>query len=180
LSADGEKEGYLLVGIVGRARGLKGHVRVRPFTDDPQRFYDLKQVWIDNGSGLKPVAIAETGVSNGDVFLRFASVEDRAAAERLNGIQLYIRRQDAVELPQGSYFIVDIVGCDVEDGEGRFYGMVMDVQQSGAADVYMLSGGSAGQVLFPALRSVIVFTDTAARKIIVDAKRFKEVAVFEN
>jgi 16S rRNA processing protein RimM len=176
----GPLEGYLLVGVVGRARGLKGHVRVQPFTDDPERFYDLEAVWKSEGGKVLPMQIAEAGVNGADVFLRFKGVESREAAEKLNGMQLYVKREDAVKPPSGAYFIVDIVGCAVEDSEGRSYGRVADVLQGGSADVYLLHGGPDGEVMFPALKTVILSTDTAGKKIVVDSKRFKEVSVVED
>lgn len=177
MTTAGGRSGYLLVGVVGRARGLKGHVRVRPITDDPARFLDLETAWMEDKGRYSPIAVAEAEVSGADVRLRFEGCEDRAAAEKLNGRHLYVSREDAVKLPPGAHFIADIVGCAVEDGEGRFLGQVVDVLQSGAADVYVLSGGPGGETLFPALKAVIVRTDTEAGKITVDAARFKEVAV---
>jgi 16S rRNA processing protein RimM len=175
----GPRDDFLLIGVVGRARGLRGHVRVRPYTDDPARFLDLETAWfVENGRHV-PVGVVEADVNGGDVFLRFAGVEDRTAAERLNGRELFVKREDAVELPKGAYFIADIVGCAVEDAEGRFLGTVSDVLQHGAADVYALAGGPGGEILFPALKSVILSTDTIGKKIVVDSKRLKEVAILD-
>jgi 16S rRNA processing protein RimM len=179
IGAEG-KAGHLMIGIVGRARGLKGHVRVRSVTDDPERFRGLKKAWFLENGKYVPVEIAEDEVNSVGVHLRFSGVEDRAAADRLSGRELYVKRQDAVELPAGAHFIADVIGCSVEDGEGNALGKVADVLQSGAADVYVLTGGHGGQVLFPALKTVIRLTDTDAGRIVVDAKRFKEVAVFED
>lgn len=177
--AGGQGE-YLLLGTIGRARGLKGHVRVRPFTDDPQRFYDLEQVWFLENGAYKAIAITEADVSGEAVYLRFEGIEDRTAAEKLNGMSLYIKWADAVELPKGAYFIADIIGCSVMDNAGKFLGKICEVLQPGAADVYVLRGGPTGEILFPALKSVILSTDVKAKQIIVDAKRFEEVAVRED
>jgi 16S rRNA processing protein RimM len=171
---------YLLIGTIGRARGLKGHVRVRPFTDDPGRFYDLEQAWLLEDGRYTPVAIAEADVNGEVVHIRIAGVEDRTGAENLNGKSLYIKWADAVEPPPGAHFIVDVIGCAVMDDTGVFLGKLTEILQPGATDVYVLHGGPKGEILFPALKSVILSTDTTAKKIIVDAKRFKEVAVLED
>lgn len=180
MTCDAGGREWLMVGVVGRARGLKGHVRVNPFTDDPERFFDLERVWCCENGKYTSVEVAEAGVNGADVFLRFEGVEDRTAAERLNGKQLFVKREDAVKPPKGAHFIVDVIGCSVEDSEGRFLGKVREVMQPGAADVYALAGGPDGEILFPALKSVILMTDTEAKKITVDAARFKEVAVIED
>ena len=171
---------YLLIGTIGRARGLKGHVRVRPFTDDPQRFHGLEQAWLMEDGKFAALWIDEADVNGDAVTLRFRGVEDRAAAEAMTGKSLYVKRADAVELPPGAHFIADVIGCSVVDDAGKFLGKLAGVMQPGAADVYVLRGGPAGEVLFPALKSVIVSTDTVAKRIVVNAARFKEVAVFED
>lgn len=171
---------YMLIGTIGRARGLNGHVRVRPFTDDPARFYDLTQAWVLECGKYTAVWIDEAEVNGETVHLRLRGVVDRTAAEALNGKSLYVRRQEAVELPEGSHFITDVIGCSVADDSGRFLGKLCEVMQPGAADVYVLRGGPDGEVLFPALKSVIQSIDTTAKRIVVNAARFKEVAVFED
>jgi 16S rRNA processing protein RimM len=171
---------YMLIGVVGKAFGLKGHVRVRPFTDDPERFYDLEQVFFLENGKYTPVTIAETSVERENVTLLFEGVEGRTGAENLNGKSLFIKRADAVELPPDTHFISDIIGCSVGDSEGNFLGNLAEVLQHGAADVYVLRGGPGGEILFPALKAVILSVDIAAKKIVVDAARFKEVAVLED
>ena len=177
-TADGQSD-YLLVGIIGKARGLKGHVRVRPYTDDPDRFFDLERVFLSDGNAYTPVDVAEAEVNGDAVHLRFEGVTDRTAAELLTGKPIYIKREDAVELPQGAYFITDLIGCRVEDETGEFIGSLAEVMQAGSVDVYMVKGGPTGDVMFPALKFIITSTDIQAKKITIDSKRLIEVAVFE-
>lgn len=172
--------GYLLIGVVGKPFGLKGHVRVRPFTDDPERFFDLERMFFEENGKYVPVGIAETDVNGEVVTLLFEGVEDRTAAEKLNGKSLFIKREEAVEPPPGAHFIMDMIGCAVSDSGGNFLGNLAEVLQHRSADVYVLRGGPKGEILFPALKTVMVSVDTAAKRIIVDAGRFKEVAVFED
>ncbi len=171
---------YLLIGTIGRAKGLRGHVRVRPFTDDPARFFDLEQAWLLESGKYTALWIEEADVNGDAVYLRFQGVNDRTAAEALNGKSLYVRRDQAVELPDGAHFITDVIGCSVVDEQGRFLGKLTEVMQPGSADVYVLRGGPDGEVLFPALKTVIMSTDTKAKRIVVNAARFKEVAVVED
>ncbi len=176
----GSRDGYILIGTIGRAHGLGGHVRVRPFTDDPERFYDLGRALVEADGKLKPYDVDGADVAGDSVTLHFAGVTDRTAAEALNGLSIYVPREEAVELPPGAYFINDLVGCSVEDESGRFLGKLAEVLQHGAADVYVLRGGPGGEVMFPALKAVISDTDVKSKKITVRAERFKEVAVFED
>ncbi len=168
----------LLVGVVGRARGLKGHVRVRPYTDDPGRFFALKRAFLKDGNGYREVTIAECDVVGEDVVLRFAQAPDRTAAEALNGMEIYVAREDAVDLPPDAHFIVDLIGCAVVDEQGNAYGTLAEILQHGSADVYVVRGGPKGEMLFPALKAVICAVDVTGKRIVVNADRLGEVAVF--
>ena len=168
----------LLVGTIGRARGLKGHVRVRPYTDDPGRFFALKRAFLKDGNGYREVTIAECDVVGEDVVLRFAQAPDRTAAEALNGMEIYVAREDAVDLPPDAHFIVDLIGCAVVDEQGNAYGTLAEILQHGSADVYVVRGGPKGEMLFPALKAVICAVDVTGKRIVVNADRLGEVAVF--
>ena len=95
------------------------------------------------------------------------------------GEKLYVDREHAVELPEDADFIVDLIGCRVTDDEGNDYGKITDVMQPGGNDVYVISG-KRGEVLVPALKSVVISVDTKAGEMLLSAARMREVAVFED
>ena len=106
-------------------------------------------------------------------------VGDANAVEALRGEKLYVDREHAVELPEDADFIVDLIGCRVTDDEGNDYGKITDVMQPGGNDVYVISG-KRGEVLVPALKSVVISVDTKAGEMLLSAARMREVAVFED
>ncbi len=171
---------YLLIGEITRPQGVRGEMRVRPYTDDPMRFEDLDEVYVKRGDKYEARGIAFVRLNSDDVvIIRMDGVGDANAVEALRGEKLYVDREHAVELPEDADFIVDLIGCRVTDDEGNDYGKITDVMQPGGNDVYVISG-KRGEVLVPALKSVVISVDTKAGEMLLSAARMREVAVFED
>ena len=171
---------YLLIGEITRPQGVRGEMRVRPYTDDPMRFEDLDEVYVKRGDKYEARGITFVRLKSDDVvIIRMDGVGDANAVEALRGEKLYVDREHAVELPEDADFIVDLIGCRVTDDEGNDYGKITDVMQPGGNDVYVISG-KRGEVLVPALKSVVISVDTKAGEMLLSAARMREVAVFED
>ena len=171
---------YLLIGEITRPQGVRGEMRVRPYTDDPMRFEDLDEVYVKRGDKYEARGITFVRLNSDDVvIIRMDGVSDANAVEALRGEKLYVDREHAVELPEDADFIVDLIGCRVTDDEGNDYGKITDVMQPGGNDVYVISG-KRGEVLVPALKSVVINVDTKAGEMLLSAARMREVAVFED
>lgn len=171
---------YLLIGEITRPQGVRGEMRVRPYTDDPMRFEDLDEVYVKRGDKYEARGITFVRLNSDDVvIIRMDGVGDANAVEALRGEKLYVDREHAVELPEDADFIVDLIGCRVTDDEGNDYGKITDVMQPGGNDVYVISG-KRGEVLVPALKSVVISVDTKAGEMLLNAARMREVAVFED
>lgn len=171
---------YLLIGEITRPQGVRGEMRVRPYTDDPMRFEDLDEVYVKRGDKYEARGITFVRLNSDDVvIIRMDGVGDANAVEALRGKKLYVDREHAVELPEDADFIVDLIGCRVTDDEGNDYGKITDVMQPGGNDVYVISG-KRGEVLVPALKSVVISVDTKAGEMLLSAARMREVAVFED
>ena len=170
---------HLLIGEVLKPQGIRGEVKVKPVTCDPERFYDLEQVFFEKNGQYEPVQVLSARVDKSGAYLLLEGVSDRNEAEKLRGQLLYIDREHAVELPEDAEFICDLIGCHGADDEGRDLGELVDVMQPGGNDVYVFRG-PLGEVLVPALKDVVVRVDVRAREILFDARRLGEVAVFED
>lgn len=158
------------IGKIVKAQGIKGEVKIIPITDDVSRFNELKTVFIGQE---KPMNIGFLRIEKNAVIVKFKEINDRNAAESLVGQFVSVDRKDAVRLPEGRHFIVDIVGCEVVC-DGSSLGVVTDVLQYGAADVYVVNGG---KIMFPLAEGVVESVDTGAGRIVVNPRRFREVAV---
>ena len=104
---------YLEIGQIVNTYGIKGFVKVVPYTDDVQRFDDLKSVYVEYKKELLKMQIEEVKYHKQFVLIRFKHVLDINMAEKYKGCFLKIDRKDAVTLPEDTYFIVDLIGIQV-------------------------------------------------------------------
>jgi 16S rRNA processing protein RimM len=170
-------QAYLAVGQVLKPQGVRGEVKVQPLTDDPRRFFELSEVFVREREAYLPRAVRCTRVHEGFAYLEFEGVADRSAAEALRRLVLYVDRARAVALPEDAEFICDLIGCEAVDSANRRIGVLIDVLQPGANDVYVLDT-PRGELLVPALKRVVVDVDVIARRMVLDERVLDEVAVY--
>jgi 16S rRNA processing protein RimM len=169
---------YLCIGLVAKPQGIRGELKIVPYTDDISRFGSLRRVYFKTKDGYEPHCVVSSRYNDAFAFLSLQSVTDMTSAQRFRNCEVYVCREDAVKLPAGRYFIADLIGCSVTDSNGDTLGVVCDVLQNAGNDVYVVKG--ARTVLFPAIADLLVKVDVQAEQIIVDAKRLGEVAVYED
>lgn len=158
-------EGYLDIGKIINTHGVKGEVKVIPFTDDPERYRKLEQVYLDRPSGLETYHIFGVKFFKNTVIIKFKEINDMETAEALKETVIKIERKDAVKLPKNSYFVCDILGCEVIDENGRSLGILKDVLQTGANDVYVVRNENNREILIPAIKSVVERISLEDKKI---------------
>lgn len=162
----------LIIGKILKAQGIKGEVKVMPLTDDINRFLLLKNAYIgDIRHNVENVRIVGEFA-----YIKFKDIDTRNDAELLSGIYLSVDREDAVKLPEHTWFIADIIGCSVYIDK-KIIGTVVDVLQNSTVDVYVVSNDKGKEIMFPALKDLLLNVDIENKKIILDKKRFEEVAV---
>lgn len=169
---------HLMIGEVSKPQGIRGEVKVRPVTCDPNRFFDLDYVFLKRGETYEKHTVRVSRVEDEAVYMTFEGISDRDAAEKLRGELLYIDREHSVELPEDMNFICDLIGCEGVDTNGRSLGKMTDVMQPGGNDVYVFNG-PLGEVLVPALKIVVLEVNVEEKRILLDADRLNEVAVFD-
>ncbi len=164
----------LRIGEVLKPQGIKGEIKVRSFFDVPEDFSGLSSLSID---GVR-YDIDGVRIREGFVYLRLRGVASIETAELLRGKILEIERESAPKLPDGRFYIEDILGLDVVDEDGARLGVLNDVNQYGSADIYSVKGEK--NFMFPALNSVIIKIDLDIGKIVLDSMELCKVAVYEN
>jgi len=173
--------GYLRIGIVLKPQGVKGELKVLPLTDDPGRFNDLKDVYLEGEKGgYEKRALLSADIRDGFVFCLLFGAEDRNAAEALRGRYLCVDREHAVKPPKGRYFVCDVVGCCVFDSLGNPLGTLEEVIETGANDVYLIRGESGNTFLVPAIKKLVQLIDVEEKRVVLDADVLKEVALYED
>ena len=149
----------LVVGLVRGVHGLRGMVRVEILSDNEQRF-DPGSVLFAEGSD-DPLTVTTAHRDGPGLLVRFAEVRDRNAADRLR--DRFLEAQIADELPPDTFYWHDIVGCAVLTRSGENLGTVHDVFRVGESEVYVLRG-PRGEILVPAVRSVVIELMPAERR----------------
>ena len=169
---------YLRIGLILRPHGVRGAVKVLPLGDDSSRFLELEDAFLERGGSYAPVRVADVNVQDSDVYLSLSAASDRNDAEKLRNVYICVDRAHAAKLPEGRYFIADLIGCEVSDTDGRTFGKLTDVLQNGAADVYVVKGEK--ELMFPALKTLLNIVDISGKRIVLDARVLEEVGLFED
>ena len=166
----------LKVGEITKPQGVLGEVKVRPYVDDAECFLDFKELFI----GDKIYKKAKARVVGDDVFLCFYGVSDRNTAELLRGKELFVYREELEDLYEDEgFFIVDVLGANVVLSDGTNIGTVIDVTQANV-DVFTVQKANGKILRFPFLKDLSPKVDVANKTVTVDAKRFSEVACYED
>jgi len=170
---------YFLIGQVLRPQGVKGQVKVRPDTDDPSRYEVLDTVYLKKGDAYIPWPISDVSVRDGFVFCTLNHAKTREEAEAQRDIMLYIDRAHAVDPGDDGDFICDLLECRIVDRQGTEIGVLKEILQPGANDVYVIKM-KKGTMYLPALKHVVLETHPRENYIVIDEERLPEVAVIEN
>ncbi|PWJ51030.1 ribosome maturation factor RimM [Faecalicatena contorta] len=155
-------EQFLQVGIISSTHGIRGEVKVFPTTDDVTRFKDLKQVTLDTGKEQVPLTIEGVKFFKQFAIVKFKGIDNINDVEKYKGKSLLVSREDAVKLEEGEYYIADLIGMKVFTGEAEF-GVLRDVLETGANEVYVVDSKEYGEVLIPAIQQCILDVNVEER-----------------
>ena len=157
----------LEIGQIVNTFGIKGIVKVKPFTDDIKRFDNLKTVYIKKSNTQKEYEIEEVKYHKDMVLIKFKGVDTVEQAELLRNAYLTISRDSVEKLEEGRYYIVDMLGLEVYTDEQVLLGTLDDIFNTGSNDIYVVKDKQGKQILLPAIQDVIKQIDMENRKMIV-------------
>ncbi len=160
-------EEYFEIGQIVNTSGLKGVMKVKPFTDDITKFSNLKTIYVSIKKELKEFEIEQARFSKNMVFLKLKGIDTVEQAEDYRNLYLKIKRNKDEKLEKDSYYIVDILGCKIITDEGKELGDIEDVFSTGSNDVYVVKDELGKQVLLPAIKDVIKKVDIKNKVITV-------------
>jgi len=163
-----DADGYLAVGRVGRARGVRGEVFVEPWTDTPQERFAAGARLGTDPAQAGPLVVAASSVAGGKLVVRFEGVGDRTAAEALRGVRLLIAASARPPLDDpDEFYDTDLVGLTARDPGGSELGPVTDVLHAGSA-VYLVVAVDGRDRLVPFVAAIVPQVDLAAGTVTVD------------
>ena len=160
-------EEYFEIGQIVNTSGLKGVIKIKPFTDDITKFNDLKTIYISIKKELKEFKIEQVRFSKNMVFLKLEGIDSVEEAENYRNLYLKIKRNKEEKLEKDSYYIIDIIGCKVYTDEQKELGEIIDVFSTGSNDVYVVKDEFGKQILLPAIKDVIKNVDIEGKVITV-------------
>lgn len=162
---------YFVIGRVIAPWGVNGEIKIEPLTDNIDRFKCLESGYLDITGEIEMPKLKVQSVkflTKNYVVLKFESIDTIEDARKIQGAYIKVNRKDAVKLPKGHYFIFEIVGLKVYDLNDRYLGVITEVLQTGANDVYVMNGDDGRECLIPAIKQVVKDIDLNNKTMTID------------
>lgn len=149
------------VGQIINTHGIRGGLKVRTFTDDPERFYDLKKLYLE-APGKKTTELHEIEkiqIHKGHVILYLKGLDNINDVEQYKNAYLFIDGSMRKPLEEDTYYIRDLIGLKVYSDKEGYLGVIRDVIQGGSNEVYVIRNGAYGEVMIPAAKEFVKSVD---------------------
>ncbi|MDR0570561.1 MAG: ribosome maturation factor RimM [Clostridiales Family XIII bacterium] len=152
----------IAVGKIVTAAGLRGEVKVYPYSGNFERYQESVAVFVGKETRRFKLIRRVKGMA----VVALDGVVTREQAEALRGVEIFIDESDLPELPEDAFYVRDLVGCRVTDEEGAEIGTLSGVIQNTAQDLYEISAPDGKTVLLPAVADFVVSVDVAGKSVV--------------
>ena len=143
---------------------MKGELKVQPLTDNPDRFRQGSRLW----AGQEQIVVTQARFAGDLVYIKLEGYADRASVERFRGAILQVPESDLPTLAEGTHYRFQLIGLTVRDLEGTTLGMLVEVIETGANDVYRIRAETGAEIMLPATDGVVLDIDREQGTMIVD------------
>lgn len=158
------------MGQLGRPRGTVGEIYVTPLTDFPQRFENMKEIYVSSGDSFSKMKIETSTFISGRPVLKFTGINTPEDASRLTNRYLAVLRNEVVKPPENSFYIFDLVGSEVFDEKsGQKVGTISDVEEYPANDVYVIANSEGKKSYLAAVKQFVKSVDIENKKVVIDS-----------
>ncbi len=158
----------ITIGKIVNAVGLKGEVKIYSYSDRKERFEDLDSLIVTGKAKEKIYRIENIRYQKNMVIAKLAGVDDRNGAEALKNHDVNITEDELPQLEEDAFYIKDLIGCTVfDEADGIAFGVIGDVLQNSAQDIYVIDLKQGGQALIPAVASFIRDVDIVGKAVTV-------------
>ncbi len=151
------------IGKIVNTVGLKGEVKVYNYSDSIEIYETIESIYVED----RLTVIENVRAQKNMVILKLEGADDRNAAEALRGEELYITEDDLPELPEGQYYVRDLIGMSVTEEDGNLLGHVTDVLQNTAQDIFEVESENGKKLLIPKVDQFVLDIDAEKREITV-------------
>ena len=160
------KDGLIPVGVIGAARGLKGDLRVKSYTQDPRAIGSYGP--LTDAAGTKIFKLKVIGEQKEVLLVRIKGVEDRDAADALKGQMLYVERDGLPKPDEDEFYFSDLIGLDAELVDGTPFGQVVEAADYGGGAFLEVKSLDHGRVLVPFTKAAVPNVDIAGKRVVID------------
>lgn len=154
----------LEIGKIVNTHGLRGEVKIVPWTDAPEVFEDISYAYI---RGEKK-EIKSVKYQKNNIIVKFSGIDDINEAEKLKNQVITTDREELGELPEGVFYITDLLGCEVVLEDGEKVGILSDVLPTGSNDVYVVKRDGKKDLLLPVIEQVVLDVNIEEKKVTVN------------
>lgn len=151
------------IGKIVNTVGLKGEVKVYNYSDSIEIYETIESIYVED----RLTVIENVRAQKNMVILKLEGADNRNAAEALRGKALYITEDDLPELPEGQYYVRDLIGMSVTEEDGNLLGHVTDVLQNTAQDIFEVESENGKKLLIPKVDQFVLDIDAEKREITV-------------
>lgn len=168
-------EEFITVGQLGRPRGTAGEIYVTPLTDFPERFENIEEIYVSSGDSWSKMKVVSSKMVANRPVLQFENITNPEGASRLTNRYLAVPKSQVMKLPQNSFYIFDLVGCQVfDEATDKKIGAITDVEEFPASDVYTIKSGDGKTFSLAAVKIYVKEIDIENRRIVIDSSGLVE------
>ena len=162
-------EEFITVGQLGRPRGTEGEIIVTPLTDFPERFENMTEIYVSSGDSWTKMKVLESKMISGRPVIRLENVNNPEEAARYTNRYLSVPKDQIMKPPENSYYIFDLVGCEVfDESTNNRIGKISVVEEYPANDAYVIVTDDGQRMTLAAVNSFVKKVDIENRKVIID------------
>lgn len=164
-SSPSDEPVFVLIGKFRRPHGIRGEIRMTVLTDFPELIAPGQVIYA--GERYRAYTVREIRWHGGDMLVSLKELPDRTAVEIFRNVMVYMKSEDMPELPEGEYFVHQLVGMEVITDEGEKLGKLKEILITGANDVYLVESPEGKELLLPAIEDVVLNIDQDKAQILV-------------
>jgi 16S rRNA processing protein RimM len=157
---------FLAVGFLRRPHGVEGEILMDVVTEHPERLGRNKQVYV--GDDHQPLTIENLRETDQAALITFAGITNPEQAALLRNKPVYAKVDALPELPEGTYYHTQLIGLEVIDNQGQNLGILTEILETGANDVYVVVSDDGAETLLPVIEGVVVVVDLEKREMHVN------------
>ena len=158
---------YYAIGVITGARGIRGEIKVKPLTDHPERFNNLKSIMLYKNDIFSNFEIKRLRFFRNLILIFFSGIDTRDDAEKLTGAELVVERNELFELEPDEYYWFDLIDMSVITTSGKYIGKISRILEGAANDVYVVMNGQK-EYLIPAVKQYIEEVDLEQKRMIIE------------